>query len=150
MTKIIRLAAILVAFLLATPAWAASEGWHPDNIYCNGATDSSPSLLPGKVASWCPSTTPTLTAYVRVRDMADCNWDGEPADSTAGSVTLTVYKCVGSALAGNCDTPMVDSAGDPWSVVSDSANARFSLTSGIYLITASGTTATGRLLCTGR
>lgn len=148
MTRLYLIAAFAVSFLIASPSWAAA-GWHPGNETCTGTADSAPAISSGTIGSWCPSTTATLTTIVHTTSSAYCNWDGDPDSSSAGSVTLSVTACSGSS-ATVCDTPMVDSSDAAWTVTSDSSDGRFSVDPGIYLITASGTTATGRLLCVGR
>ena len=135
-----------LALLIAAPAWAG-EGWYTDRTDCTGPVDANPTLLPGKQASWCPSTSATLTEIVRVARVADCNWDGDTTGAGAGTVTLTVNQCSGSASATNdCSTTLFGGA----AVTSNSESGHFSLPSGLYLLTASGTSADGRLLCTGR
>lgn len=147
MTRTTLLAALL-ALLIAAPAWAADDGWHPNSIDCTGATDATPALLPGKQASWCPISSTTQIA--RVANVADCNWNADTSGSGAGSVTLTATKCSGSTTAANdCKNLFVNGDGVS-TITSGDVTGIFNLDSGLWLITASGTAANGRLLCTGR
>jgi len=139
MTRKILLAAALA--LAIAPDALADDGWYPNETDCTGAVDATPALLPGKVASWCPST--TTTQIVKVHSIADCNW------YTTGGETLSIDQCSGSSST-YCTTPLVDADGVAWVVTSADDSGRFSLASGVYEITASAAASTGRLLCTGR
>jgi hypothetical protein len=134
--------------LAATPALAATDGWHAGRTDCVGG-DTDTTIRPGKFASWCPIS--DVDVIVRVDAVADCNWNGDTSGTGAGSATLSVKACTseGTSTAA-CKTPLVDSNGDPWVVTSNTDTAHFSLSSGLFLITSSATDATGLLYCSGR
>ena len=149
MTRKILLAALL-ALAIVPQASAADDGWHPDRVDCTGATDATPALLPGKQASWCPISSTTQIA--RVSNIADCNWNADTSGGGSGSQTLTATKCSGNSgtPANDCKNQLVDPTTLSPTITSGDPTGFFSLDSGLWLITASGTAANGLLLCTGR
>lgn len=138
----------LVALLFGAEAFAA-DGFYLGSMDCTGTASTVGRLDSGQHATWCPVS--TTTHVVNIKSIADCNWNGDTTGTGAGSVTLSLNQCSGSSTAANdCKTPLVDGDGNPWVVTSNADTGRFSLASGIYLITASSTAANGRLLCSGR
>lgn len=135
----------LLALLLAGDAIAADGAYPNATCATSDAVQIVPTIGPGKVVSYCPVS--TTTQIIRVSNVADCNWNGDTTGTGAGTATLSVKQCSGSASAANdCKTPLFSGV----AVTSNTENAHFSLPSGVYLITASVAEANGRLVCTGR
>ena len=143
-----RIAALAACLTLLAPAtaFAADGGYEKDA--CTGTAKTLPKLDPGGVVSYCPVA--TLTQRIEVGSIGDCNWNADTSGTGAGTVTLTAKKCSGTGTAANdCKNLLTDSDANT-TITSGSATGYFSIDSGVWLITASGTAANGRLRCTGR
>ena len=142
----------LVALFLAGEAFAANGAF--PNSTCSATSDAVvtfPTIKPGGVISWCPGSVPTQTQLVNVANMADCNYNGDTTGAGAGTVTLTTHKCSGSTTAANdCKNPLLDSTTASPTITSNTETGRFSLDSGVWLLTASGADVKALLRCTGR
>lgn len=142
-----------IAAILALPGVAlAADGAHP-NPTCVNDHNGTITVLDVKAnetrgVSFCPVT--TTTQIIKVQSFADCNWNADTSGTGVGTVTLTAKKCSGSTTASyDCKNTLTDSTGNT-TITSGDPTGSFSLSSGVWLVTASGTAANGRLLCTGR
>ena len=142
----LRFALALAALILFSAPVSRAVFYEGDQ--CDGAKKTQ--INPGEAASWCPTTVATQSQRVRVASWADCNWNADTSGTGAGSVTLTATKCSGSTTDANgCKNVLTDSTGST-TIVSGDPSGSFSISSGDWLITASGTAANGVLTCTGR
>lgn len=139
----------LVALLFAGEA-SAADGYYKGESNCTGtAATSIASIDSGEFASWCPVSTTSMR--IRVRGVADFVWNGDTTSSGAGTRTLSVKGCSGPTSATNdCKTPLLDDYRNEWVITSNTATSTFSLPSGMWLITSSGTAANGLLRIEGR
>ena len=137
----------LLALCFAGDSFAADGAYDGDS--CSGSAKPILVIRSGSSGVFCPVT--TTTQLVRVTSaIADWNWNADTTVSTAGSVTLTFKKCSGATTAANdCKNLLTDSTGNS-TITSGSPTGSGWLSSGLWLVTASGAATNGILLLTGR
>ena len=145
---------ILLAFLLfpVSSLAAVAAGMYP-NRTCDDRdtvfTSKTAIVAPGNVVSWCPSTGGTITQVFRVTSRASYNWIADTSSTAAGTITLTFRKCSGLTTSANeCKNTLTDTSGNT-TISSADPTGYGVLTSGTWLVTATGIAANGRLELNG-
>lgn len=138
----------LVALLLAGEALAANGAYPNSTCSTEDTVQTLPTVKPGGVVSYCPVS--TTTQLLNVKGIADCNWNADTSGSGAGSVTLTATSCTGTGTAANACKNVLTNSTTGSTITSGDPSGRFTLASGLWLITSSGTATNGLLLCHGR